>query len=122
MKKISLKNLNLNEVEQLSREELKNVVGGSGYGSGGSDCGENAHFETFANKCVCNSGYYFSSPYNRCIEGTGSGSGSGDVKIEACVDKDEGDDCSFWYQGYNRPGWCARVPSNSPVLHCSDLY
>ena len=28
MKKISLKNLNLKEVEQLSREQLKNVLGG----------------------------------------------------------------------------------------------
>lgn len=27
-KKISLKNLNINEVEQLSREQLKNVLGG----------------------------------------------------------------------------------------------
>lgn len=30
MKKISLKSLNLKEVEQLSREQLKNVLGGSG--------------------------------------------------------------------------------------------
>ena len=39
MKKISLKNLNLQEVKQLSREQLKNVLGGfsgSGSGSGGS--------------------------------------------------------------------------------------
>lgn len=38
MKKISLKNLNLKEVEQLSRNQLKNVLGGfngSGGGSGG---------------------------------------------------------------------------------------
>lgn len=30
MKKISLKNLNLGNVEQLSREELRQVAGGSG--------------------------------------------------------------------------------------------
>ncbi|MBL1408206.1 hypothetical protein [Sphingobacterium faecale] len=34
MKKISLKNLNLKEVEQLSRQQLKNVFGGF---SGGTD-------------------------------------------------------------------------------------
>lgn len=34
MKKISFKNLNLKEVEQLSREQLKNVLGGLS-GSGG---------------------------------------------------------------------------------------
>lgn len=34
MKKISLKNLNTNEVEQLSREQLKNVLGGYTGGSG----------------------------------------------------------------------------------------
>jgi len=34
MKKISLKNLNLKEVEQLSREQLKNVLGGADSGSG----------------------------------------------------------------------------------------
>lgn len=31
MKKISLKNLNLKEVEQLSKEQLKDVLGGSAY-------------------------------------------------------------------------------------------
>lgn len=35
MKKISLKNLNLNETEQLSREKLKNVLGGYTDGTGG---------------------------------------------------------------------------------------
>lgn len=30
MKKISLKNLNLSETETLSREQLKNVLGGAG--------------------------------------------------------------------------------------------
>ncbi|QNL49826.1 rSAM-modified peptide [Olivibacter sp. SDN3] len=34
MKKISLKNLNLKEVEQLSREQLKDVFGGSASASG----------------------------------------------------------------------------------------
>lgn len=29
MKKISLKNLNFNEIEQLSREQLRNVIGGT---------------------------------------------------------------------------------------------
>jgi len=36
MKKLSLKNINLSEIEQLSREQLKNVMGGysGGYTSG----------------------------------------------------------------------------------------
>jgi natural product precursor len=34
MKKISLKNLNLKEVDQLSREQLKNVLGGNIGGTG----------------------------------------------------------------------------------------
>lgn len=41
MKKISLKNLNLKEVEQLSREQLKNVLGGyadTSTSSGGGGC------------------------------------------------------------------------------------
>lgn len=37
MKKISLKNLNLKEVEQLSREQLKNVLGGFTGGTGTDD-------------------------------------------------------------------------------------
>lgn len=37
MKKISLKNLNLKEVDQLSREQLKNVLGGSSVGSEGDN-------------------------------------------------------------------------------------
>jgi len=37
MKKISLKNLNLKEVEQLSREQLKNVLGGYTGGTGGPE-------------------------------------------------------------------------------------
>lgn len=36
MKKISLKSLNVKDVEQLSREQLKHVIGGW-TGSGGSD-------------------------------------------------------------------------------------
>lgn len=36
MNKISLKNLNLKEVEQLSREQLKNVLGGFTGGTGGT--------------------------------------------------------------------------------------
>ncbi|MGO1595004.1 MAG: TIGR04149 family rSAM-modified RiPP [Sphingobacterium sp.] len=37
MKKISLKQLDLKEVEQLSREQLKDVLGGT-FGSGTDDC------------------------------------------------------------------------------------
>jgi len=41
MKKISLKNLNLKEIEELSREQLKNVFGGwsGSVTSGGTDEG-----------------------------------------------------------------------------------
>lgn len=47
MKKISLKNLNLNELEQLSREQLKNVLGGSTDGTDATVPPES--------KCNCNS-------------------------------------------------------------------
>ena len=40
MNKISLKNLNLKEVEQLSREQLKNVLGGFTGGAGGTGTDE----------------------------------------------------------------------------------
>lgn len=69
MKKISLKNLNLNEVESLSREELKNVLGGfaAGTTTGESRCvTADCHFvqsgggtvrgkceENSEKKCVC---------------------------------------------------------------------
>lgn len=53
MKKISLKSLNLKEVEQLSREQLKNVMGGW---TGGSDQTGETGEETVpeAPKCNCN--------------------------------------------------------------------
>lgn len=52
MKKISFKNLNLEEVEQLSREQLKQVMGGftgSGGSGNGSGTGSGAQ-----QQCNCN--------------------------------------------------------------------
>lgn len=46
MKKISLKNLNLKEVQQLSREQLKDVLGGnfgSSTGSSSGNCTSSCH-------------------------------------------------------------------------------
>jgi hypothetical protein len=40
MKKISLKNLNLKDVDQLTREQLKNVLGGYSNGTTGGFCNE----------------------------------------------------------------------------------
>ena len=59
MKKISLKNLNLNETEALSREQLKNVLGGYGGGTtgtiplptGGPNC-------SFTCECIGTDGSY----------------------------------------------------------------
>lgn len=60
MKKISLKSLNLDNVEQLSREELRRVSGGSGAGcdsgcSGGckKDGVEGTCLKKSNNDCVC---------------------------------------------------------------------
>lgn len=118
MKKISLKNLNLNEVEQLSREQLKNVVGGFVDGSGEGNCGENAYYDSFLSTCVCNSGYYFSYPYNKCVEGSGSGGSDSYPKISACSGKQEFDSCSWMYQGTVYSGTCRyRMASE---LYCSD--
>lgn len=50
MKKISLKNLNLDEVEQLSRDQLKNVLGGYSAGTTGAPA-------YCAASCTCPSGY-----------------------------------------------------------------
>ncbi|MGE8428409.1 MAG: hypothetical protein ACN6O7_11055 [Sphingobacterium sp.] len=54
MKKISLKNLNLNEVDQLSREQLKNVLGGYTVGTS-SGITEKV---TTNHNCNCSSGKY----------------------------------------------------------------
>lgn len=58
MRKISLKNLNLKEVEQLSREQLKNVLGGSSGWIGDSgttmpeaDCSDGTACETDGTYC-----------------------------------------------------------------------
>jgi natural product precursor len=59
MKKISLKDLNLKEVEQLSRDELKNVLGGWTGGTTDTTSGnvcedpnENGKFEVCYNCCL----------------------------------------------------------------------
>lgn len=55
MKKISLKNLNLKEVEQLSREQLKNVLGGfaaSGGTTGYMCCPDSIASGIGCSKCV----------------------------------------------------------------------
>lgn len=49
MRKISLKNLNLKEVEQLSREQLKNVLGGF---TGGTDMGTDPGTTEGENLCT----------------------------------------------------------------------
>lgn len=51
MKKISLKNLNLKEVDLLSREQLKNVLGGF---TGGSGIGGGTATTSDEEKCNCN--------------------------------------------------------------------
>lgn len=58
MKKISLKNLNLKEVEQLSREQLKGVLGGFAGGAGGTDEGvSTADCPAGTAHCYCNGEY-----------------------------------------------------------------
>lgn len=55
MKKISLKNLNIQEVEQLTREQLKDVLGGSWGGETGGT-GTNPWGETItcgSDECYC---------------------------------------------------------------------
>lgn len=51
MKKISLKNLNLQGLEQLSPDQLKNVLGGDS-GSGGTCCAKAYHADgTYREDC-----------------------------------------------------------------------
>jgi hypothetical protein len=60
MKKISLKNLNLNETVSLSREQLKNVLGGYSGGTGTSvglpTGGPNCEFTC---ECIASDGSYY---------------------------------------------------------------
>ncbi|WP_270087398.1 hypothetical protein [Sphingobacterium sp. SYP-B4668] len=83
MKKISLKNLNLKEVEQLSREQLKNVLGGWTEGSStdegtdlpgdctsDADCPSDKKCDTKLGKCYNNStGYAVPCPTSdgKCV-------------------------------------------------------
>lgn len=56
MNKISLKNLNLKEVEQLSREQLKGVLGGFTGGTGGPDdetTTDSGCINKCSSKCPC---------------------------------------------------------------------
>lgn len=99
MKKISLKNLNLKEVEQLSREQLKNVLGGFTGGTGGtggtdpgtdlpgdctsdSDCPEGKKCDTSLGKCYNNStGYAVAcpTPDGNCVTRDGTNGACGHV-------------------------------------------
>ena len=79
MKKISLKNLNLKEVEQLSREQLKDVLGGWTGGTGTEDETEKKP------KCNCNN-------KNDCPDKNDEGKPLG--CMADCAPKDEG------YQGH----------------------
>ena len=54
MKKISLKNLNIQEVEQLTREQLKDVLGGFTAGTSGGTTGPKC---TVAGTTTCKSKY-----------------------------------------------------------------
>lgn len=53
MKKISLKNLNLKEVEQLSREQLKGVLGGFTGTTGGTGTDDGGTTEAPGCLCSC---------------------------------------------------------------------
>jgi len=58
MNKISLKNLNLKEVEQLSREQLKSVLGGFTGGTGGTEGGATtADCPAGTTHCYCEGEY-----------------------------------------------------------------
>lgn len=68
MKKISLKDLDLNVNEFLSKEQLKNILGGIDYSSGGKclDKGKSCNHNPTSKKCcpglVCES-----SEYSVCV-------------------------------------------------------
>lgn len=70
MKKISLKNLNIQEVEQLSREQLKDVLGGSWGGETGTGTGTTNWWEpetgtSGGDQCYCDRGeasFYLPNP------------------------------------------------------------
>ncbi|MNT58670.1 hypothetical protein D3C86_1860430 [compost metagenome] len=92
MKKISLKNLNLKDVEQLSREQLKNVLGGftgsggSG-GSEGSEVGSEVLEVTCATSCRGWDSQRFLYVNGVCTKATVSGG------LQICICSVPGGDC-----------------------------
>lgn len=112
MKKIKLKSIGKDEI--LTRDELKQIMGGV---DGSTNCGENEVYDVFTG-CRCKPGYYFSAPYGKCIQGTGSGPSDPNPKITACLGKREFDNCSWTYQGSYYTGTCRyRMASE---LYCAD--
>lgn len=81
MKKISLKNLNLNEVDQLSREQLKNVLGGY---TVGTSSGITTEKVTTNYDCNCSSGKH-------CFVSVANNPTSDQIKqaCESCCNPDE---------------------------------
>ena len=75
MKQLSLKNLNLKEVEQLSGEQLKNVLGGYTYGTntdggdGGTGGGTECSYDPPNYFCDCGNGK--SAGIDKCSSGCG---------------------------------------------------
>ena len=72
MKKISLKNLNLKEVEQLSREQLKDVLGGWTGGTGSETAEtqtmeENCDDYPGLSRCYCGSEFIGCYTLERCV-------------------------------------------------------
>jgi len=75
MNKISLKNLNLKEIEQLSREQLKGVLGGY-TGSTGTDEGTTTDSLPGDVKCNCNRNDQCSGDTPECANSCGGPQGN----------------------------------------------
>jgi hypothetical protein len=67
MKKISLKNLNIQEVEQLTREQLKDVLGGFTAGTSGGTTGPEVTCPSDKPKCTVAGTTTCKSKYDCCI-------------------------------------------------------
>lgn len=102
MKKISLKDINLNGIEQLSRDELKKVLGGFDGGYGGYGDGGYGGVASCSAECYCPTGYRVKGSNETMYEVSGSceggcvardGVGVECTDIEGYVYCDDGANC-----------------------------
>lgn len=85
----------------LSRAEMKSLAGGESCPAGYIECEDGTCIIPEESSC-------------------GSGGGVAGPKVKACEGKNEGDACSFMYNGAPSTGFCRSYAPNY-IRHCSNL-